>query len=166
MAGQTRPLWAATVLSIYGKHCIVQEGCESLGVSRFDSVQNRFSIQLILDSKIDTMHSVLRQIMALTHYGGVYLSMVTLCYIRNENFSHEMRNSTTLIAQSAAEWKKQALKECVLTRWIWVLKKLLSLCLEGRCWLHCVWMLWPAPSFCALLFDIVPAVHSCPYLHS
>ena len=68
------------------------------------------------------------------------INMVTLCYTRNEtdNLSHEMHNSTTLTVQSATEWKKQTLKECVLTRWIWVLKKLLSLCLEERCWLQCV----------------------------
>ena len=42
--------------------------------------------------------------------------MVTLCYIRNEtdNFSHEMRNNTTLIVQSAAEQKKQALTVLVI----------------------------------------------------
>ena len=76
------------------------------------------------------------------------LSMVTLCHIRNEtdNFSWNATAQLSAIAQSAAEWKKQALKECVLTRWIWVLKT--------------------NPFSCALLFDSVPAVHGCPCLHS
>ena len=55
------------------------------------------------------------------------------------DLSLEIRNSTTLTQKpQTTEWKKQTLKECGLTRWIWVLKRLLSLCLKERCWLQCV----------------------------